>query len=80
MRITSRLAASALAKQHAGRQAAVLILLCDGRSNKEIAHDLAISQSNVKYHVSRLLRRHDVDSRMQLVLKVKARTAEKPFR
>lgn len=68
--------AASASKTRAERQAKVLALLCEGRSNKEIAHDLGVSQSDVKYHVTRLLRRHDAQSRMQLLLKVTSQSRE----
>jgi DNA-binding NarL/FixJ family response regulator len=52
------------------RQREVLTLLCQGDSNKEIAAKLRVSESDVKYHVSRLLRAYEVDNRVELVLKV----------
>jgi DNA-binding NarL/FixJ family response regulator len=51
----------------------VLRLLCQGDSNKEIAQKLGVTESDVKYHVSRLLRVHDVDNRVELILKLAKR-------
>lgn len=52
------------------RRHEVLRLLCGGDSNKEIAQKLGVTESDVKYHVSRLLRVHDVDNRVELLLKL----------
>lgn len=50
------------------RQAEVLALLLDGRSNKEISEALALTDDTTKNHVTALLRAFDVKSRTQLVL------------
>lgn len=52
------------------RQVRVLDLVCHGRSNKEIAAELGVTESDVKYHVSQLLRTNGVASRVELVVKV----------
>jgi two-component system nitrate/nitrite response regulator NarL len=52
------------------RKNRVLDLVCRGRSNKEIATELGVTESDVKYHVSRLLRTNGVASRVELVVKV----------
>ena len=52
------------------RQVRVLDLVCRGRSNKEIALELGVTESDVKYHVSQLLRANGVESRVELVVKV----------
>ena len=46
----------------------VLDLLCEGMSNSEIAKELVIVESTVKRHVSNLMRKYDVDSRLRLVI------------
>lgn len=48
------------------RQQEIVRLVVQGRSNKEIASALRISESAVKDHVSRLLRRYEVSSRLLL--------------
>ncbi len=48
----------------------VLAQLVKGKSNKEIAMDLAISETTVKTHVSNILRKLDVNDRTQAVIKV----------
>ncbi|MEY2876317.1 MAG: hypothetical protein RLZZ373_3688 [Pseudomonadota bacterium] len=52
------------------RQREVLALLLDGKSNKMIARDLAISVETVKDHVAAVLRTLGVNSRTQAVLAV----------
>jgi len=50
------------------RQVDVLRLLVEGKSNKLIARDLAMSESTVKTHLEALFRRLDVNSRTQAVV------------
>lgn len=52
------------------RQCEVLDLLVKGLPNKEIAARLGISLQTTKWHVSRLLAAHGVDSRTSLVREV----------
>jgi DNA-binding NarL/FixJ family response regulator len=47
----------------------VLAKLVKGRSNKEIAHELAISDTTVKTHVSSVLHKLGVNDRTQAVIK-----------
>ena len=49
------------------RQEQVLGLVCQGRSNKQIAADLACAVRTVEIHVSDILRKAKLDSRAQLV-------------
>lgn len=51
-----------------GREEEVLKLLCDGRSNNEIAAELFLSESTVKYHLVRLGRKFSTRDRLQLVV------------
>ncbi|WP_194949878.1 response regulator [Actinomyces trachealis] len=46
----------------------VLGLLCEGMSNAEIAEKLFIAESTVKRHVSSLMHKYGVDSRLRLVI------------
>ncbi|WP_258522171.1 response regulator transcription factor [Actinomyces sp. Z5] len=46
----------------------VLTLLCDGMSNAEIADMLAVAESTVKRHVSSLMHKYGVNSRLRLVV------------
>jgi len=50
------------------RQVDVLRLLVEGKSNKLIARDLAMSESTVKTHLEALFRRLSVNSRTQAVV------------
>jgi len=50
------------------RKRDVLKLLCDGLPNKVISSRLAISPGTVKIHVSHILRRLVVSSRLQAVI------------
>ena len=53
------------------REAQVLALLADGRSNAEIARELAVSVKTVQNHVSRLLAKLQVRDRTQAALRVR---------
>lgn len=50
------------------QQRRVLVLLCQGRTNKQIAESLGLKEPTVKTHVSGVLRRLGVKSRTQAVL------------
>lgn len=54
------------------REYEVLLALCDGLSNREIASRLFITESTVKTHVSNLLLKLDVKRRTQLIGRAKA--------
>lgn len=54
------------------REYEVLVALCKGWSNREIASALFISESTVKTHVSNLLVKLDVSRRTQLMTKARA--------
>lgn len=60
------------------RQAKVLRLVCEGRFNKEIAFELAISEATVKAHVSAVLRKLRVHSRTQAVREMAAQRTLRP--
>jgi len=49
------------------RQQVILRAVALGRTNKEIAAELGISEQGVKVHVSRLLERYGAENRVQLV-------------
>ena len=51
-----------------GRELAVIQLLAQGLSNKEIAHQLALGEKTIKTHVSHILRKLGVQSRTQAAL------------
>ncbi|OEV02434.1 response regulator transcription factor [Streptomyces oceani] len=50
-----------------GREAEVLLLLAEGRSNAEIARELSISNATVRTHVHHILRKLGAGSRAQAV-------------
>lgn len=50
------------------RQCEVLRLLIEGRSNKDIQRELALSESTVKTHLQAVFRKLDVNSRTQAVV------------
>ena len=52
-----------------GRQIDVLRLLCEGRSNKEIARMLGVSQKTVKVHVTAIFKALNVVNRTQAAAK-----------
>jgi DNA-binding NarL/FixJ family response regulator len=49
------------------REREVLALVAEGYQNKEIAWRLHLSTSAVKFHVSSLLKKYNVDGRIRLV-------------
>ncbi|NLB53288.1 MAG: response regulator transcription factor [Syntrophomonadaceae bacterium] len=49
------------------RELEVLQLVLDGKSNKAIAADLAISENTVKTHVKNILSKYNVSSRSELI-------------
>jgi len=53
------------------RQAAVLEKLVEGKSNKQIARELAISDMTVKVHVTAILRSLGVETRAQAIVAVR---------
>ena len=53
--------------QLSGREVEVLTLVAQGRSNREIAEDLFLSEGTVKIHVSHIMTKLDVDRRTGLV-------------
>ena len=58
---------SALLAQLTARERQALRLLADGRENAEIAANMYVSVSAVKYHVSNILRKLGCRDRTQLV-------------
>lgn len=54
------------------REREVLALLLRGRSNPEIATELGIGRETVKSHVSRVLAKHGVSSRLELIATVRS--------
>jgi DNA-binding NarL/FixJ family response regulator len=53
-------------------QLRVLLGVLDGRLNKQIAHDLAISEATVKAHMTALMKKLDVGNRTQAALAARA--------
>ncbi|PID97176.1 MAG: DNA-binding response regulator [Actinomycetales bacterium] len=51
------------------REQDVLALLCRGFSNNEIARDLSLSESSVKSHVTSIMQRLGVNSRLRAVVR-----------
>lgn len=52
------------------REALVLSWLRRGVANKEIAAELSCSVKTIEFHVSNLLRKYGVQSRLELVVKL----------
>ncbi|KNY14265.1 MULTISPECIES: response regulator [unclassified Shinella] len=50
------------------QQARILQLVCAGRMNKQIAYELSIAETTVKAHVTAIMRKLGVQTRMQAVL------------
>ena len=50
------------------QQSRILQLICQGKLNKQIAHDLDIAETTVKAHITAILRKLGVHSRTQAVL------------
>ena len=50
------------------QQARILELVCIGRMNKQIAYELSIAETTVKAHVTAIMRKLGVQTRMQAVL------------
>lgn len=50
------------------QQARILDAVCEGKLNKQIAHDLDIAETTVKAHITAILRKLGVHSRTQAVL------------
>lgn len=50
------------------QQSRILALICEGKFNKQIAHDLSIAETTVKAHVTSIMRKLGVHSRTQAVL------------
>ncbi len=57
-----------LKKNLTNRQAQVLNLIAQGKSNKQIAYDMGVSEATVKLHINALLRSLKVNNRTQAVI------------
>lgn len=56
------------------REQDVVNLLLEGKSNKLIAHALGITERTVEFHLKNIFTKHQVNSRMELVLKLREST------
>lgn len=65
---TAAAGSSALADPLTPRQVAVLALLAEGQSNKQIARELGISDVTVKVHITAILRKLGVSTRAQAIV------------
>ena len=50
------------------QQAHMLDLICEGKLNKQIAHEFSIAESTVKAHITAILRKLNVQNRTQAVV------------
>jgi DNA-binding NarL/FixJ family response regulator len=66
-----KIAIAELPVKHTRREVQVLSGLLDLKANKEIACDLNLSERTVKFHVSSLLAKHKVRTRLELVGKLR---------
>lgn len=57
-----------LKKNLTNRQSQVLDLIAQGKSNKQIAYDIGVSEATVKLHINALLRSLKVNNRTQAVI------------
>ena len=57
-----------LRKNLTNRQSQVLDLIAQGKSNKQIAYDMGVSEATVKLHINALLRSLKVNNRTQAVI------------
>jgi DNA-binding NarL/FixJ family response regulator len=57
-----------LKKNLTNRQSQVLNLIAQGKSNKQIAYDMGVSEATVKLHINALLRSLKVNNRTQAVI------------
>jgi len=64
----ARTQASISEAQLTGRERAALRLLCEGRSNAQIAFELGVAEKTVRNHVSNLYRKLGVRSRAEAIV------------
>ena len=60
------------------QQRRVLMLLTEGKSNKQIAFELAVTEATVKAHLSQIFRKLGVKSRTQAVISARRLTRTEP--
>lgn len=58
------------------REAELLKLILEGKSNKQITEELCISESTVKTHVRNILGKYEVNNRTQLISKILTKAAD----
>jgi DNA-binding NarL/FixJ family response regulator len=68
--LTAALRSHSALRQLSRRQSEVLVLLSEGRSNREIAEALQLAEQTVKVHVSNILRVLGARSRTEAVVKL----------
>lgn len=66
--VATRLAERVASPDLTGREIEVLKLIAQGSSNKEIAHQLAITEGTVKGHVNNILSKMGVDDRTEAAM------------
>jgi two-component system response regulator DegU len=49
------------------QQKEIAALLCQGKQNKEIAHDVRLAERTIKWHITQLFRKCHVSTRVELV-------------
>ena len=54
------------------QQARIMKLICAGKPNKQIAHELSLAEATVKAHITALLRRLGVQNRTQAAVLVES--------
>jgi DNA-binding NarL/FixJ family response regulator len=65
--VAENLAVHALDERLTGREVAILELVADGRSNRQIASDLSVSADTIKAHLKNIFGKLDVGDRTQAV-------------
>jgi DNA-binding NarL/FixJ family response regulator len=60
------------------QQLKVLLMLTEGRLNKQIAHEMQVTEATVKAHVTMILRKLGVASRTQAVIAARGLVVEAP--
>ncbi|GAA0296183.1 response regulator [Rhodovulum strictum] len=58
------------------QQARIMKLICAGKPNKQIAHELSLAEATVKAHITALLRRLGVQNRTQAAVLVESANLE----
>lgn len=58
------------------REKEVIRLLLQGKGNKQIAHELGISERTVEFHLNNIFEKMEVKSRVELILKLGKSTGD----